>query len=90
MTGWKYVPTAMGGSYVVSGKDTIRDFAIIGGVVVLVFVAPEVYLYAMVNPEITVTAIGIADNLFLGGTPASTIKELGASELRNYNPWAVK
>ena len=66
------VPTAMGGSYVVSGKDTIRDFAIIGGVVVLVFVAPEVYLYAMANPEVVIAGTEFISSYFPTGAPSSS------------------
>ena len=48
------------------------------------------YEWAMMNPDKVITGIGIADNLFLGGTPFNSYKELGATLLHDYNPWAVK
>ena len=44
----------------------------------------------MMHPLETITGIGVADNLFMGGTPANTWRELGASILHDYNPWAIK
>jgi RHS repeat-associated protein len=51
------------------------------------------YRYAMMNPDkvlLGMEGIGIADNLFLGGTPFSSWKEMFATILHDFNPWAVK
>ena len=48
------------------------------------------YTYMYFHPLETVTVIGIADNLFLGGTPPNSWKEFGATILHDYNPWVVK
>ena len=44
----------------------------------------------MTYPLETMAGIGIADNLFMGGTPPNTWKEFGAMILHDYNPWAAK
>ena len=48
------------------------------------------YTLTMMYPLETMTGIGIVDNLFMGGTPATNWKEFAASILHDYNPWAVK
>lgn len=60
-----------------------------GGIVALPIIEYGI-TYASMNPLTTMTGIGIADNLFLGGTPFSTYKEGVATYLHDYNPWAVK
>lgn len=64
-----------------------------GGIVALPVIIPAAEYgvnYVYMNPLTTMTGIGIADNLFLGGTPFSTYKEGIATYLHDYNPWAVK
>jgi len=74
-----------------------RTNKIIGSVAVGIIALPvaleagtTAYFYAMANPGMVIGGISIIDNAFLGGTPANTYKELGASILHDYNPWAIK
>ena len=67
------------------GRALMIPYGIIGGGVLR-----GGYVFTMMRPLETITGIGIADNLFMGGTPANTWRELSASILHDYNPWAIK
>jgi hypothetical protein len=53
-------------------------------------VARAGYSFAMTNPVQTMAGVGVLDNLFLGGTSPTNIFEGIASQIHDFNPWAVK
>ena len=72
-------------------NDTIGSVLIAGTAgLVLAPVAEAGYMYAMANPFSVMTGVGIADNLFMGGTPATNLYEQAASILHESNPWVIK
>ena len=72
-------------------NDTMNRVLIAGaGGLLMTPVAEAGYALAMSYPLETMAGIGVADNLFMGGTPPNNIWEYAASRLHDYNPWAVK
>ena len=84
------VSLGFGGTAIVAGRyaiATLLDKYVISS---MDYVAVRIENLIMGNPIETMAGVGVADNMFMGGTPAGSVSEWIASQLHDYNPWAIK